>query len=265
MLVPVLALAALLAFAGYRLGVRGARWPAWTAAAAGAAPGVAFTLYYLHWFDGAAWFYAFRSLPASELSAAGTGLLAGLLQAEVVRRRLPARTLVPALTLAGLFVPYMKPLLSPLDRSTLRAACPDGFCLQSSASTCGPASVASILRLFDVNETEATLAREAFTSSGGTESWYLARAVRRRGLSARWVMTAPPVGALPVPAVAGVVLPGGAGHFIAVLGENDSSYVLNDPMYGRVIVPKARLASAYRFTGFFMVVERAGTGPPPST
>jgi hypothetical protein len=191
----------------------------------------------------------------SELSASGAGLLAGLLQAWTIRKGFRLRTLLPGLLLVGLFVPYMKPLFAPLDTTGLAAVCRDGVCLQSTASTCGPASVDSILKLFNIEESEKTLAREAFTSAGGTENWYLARALRRRGFDVRYVVAEKPVMRLHFPAVAGVKLAGGAGHFIAILGETDSAYVVGDPMFGKLHVPKPQLGRSYDFTGFFMIVE----------
>ena len=255
---PVVALAALFCYAGNKAGPRIATargrllWGA--AAAICAVPAVLFATYYLHWFDDAAWFYRFRSLPWTELSAAGAGLLAGLLYAWLAVIGRSWRIAVPALLLAGLFVPYMKAVVAPLDKAGLIDQCPDGVCLQSTASTCGPASAASILRLFNIEESERTLAQEAYTSSGGTENWYLARALRRRGFPVEYVIVERPVARLPYPSVAGVTLPGGAGHFIAILEETGDAYVIGEPMRGKLTVPKSRLSGSYNFTGFFMVV-----------
>ncbi len=256
---PVVLLAVVLFVVSYRLGKRGeASGATWLIVTVCALPGILFTVYYLHLFDDSVWFYRFRSWPLIELSASGAGLLAGLIQAWIVRKGLRLRTLIPGLLLAGLFVPYMKPVVAPLDLMSLAAMCHDGVCLQTTPSTCGPASVASILRMFDLEETEETLAREAFTSAGGTENWYLARALRRRGFSIRYVVSDRPVTRLPSPSVAGVSLPEGIGHFISVLDETDTEYVVGDPMYGRVSVSKSRLSDSYDFTGFFMVVEKSG-------
>lgn len=257
---PVLALAALFFYAGYKLGTRGVHWPAWVAALACALPAVLMAAYYLHLYDDALWFYEFRSLPLAELSASAAGLPAGLIQAWVAKHAPRLRALVPGLLLVGLFVPYLKPVIAPLDVERLAAACKDGVCLQTAASTCGPASAASILRLFNVEETEKTLAKEAYTSAGGTENWYLARALRRRGFDVRYEIHDQPVKALPHPSVAGVRLPGGVGHFIAILGETAEGYVVGEPMSGKLIVPKSRVRTAYDFTGFFMVVEKPEGG-----
>jgi hypothetical protein len=257
---PVVALAAALCWLGYRLGSRGGtHWLVYAVGVACAVPGVLFALYYLHWFDDAIWFYEFRSWPLTEFAAAGAGLLAGLIHAWIVRKKLPLRPLAPLLLLAGLFIPYMKPVVAPLVHAGLAGECRDGVCLQSTASTCGPASVASLLKLFGIDENEKTLAREAYTASGGTENWYLARALRQRGFTVRYVIADRPVSRLPYPSVAGVLLPGGGGHYISILGETDTAYVTGDPMQGKVSVPKARLGAVYNFTGFFMVIDRPRT------
>ena len=254
---PVVALAALLFVAGYKAGMRPSRGGsiAYGVATVCAIPAILFAVYYLHLFDDAVWFYRFRSLPGTELSAAGAGLLAGLLYAWSARKGIRLRVLIPGLLLMGLLVPYVKPLVAPIETERLAGQCMNGVCLQSTPSTCGPSSVASILRLFGVEETEKTLAREAYTTSGGTENWYLARALRRRGFPVEYVVLDRPIRKLPHPAVAGVVLPGGAGHFISILGETEHAYIIGDPMAGRLDVPKSRLAGAYDFTGFFMVVD----------
>jgi hypothetical protein len=259
---PVVGLAALLFYAGHKAGRGAVTFRArllWAVAGiVCAAPAILFATYYLHWFDDALWFYRFRSAPWTELTAAGAGLLAGLLYAWLAAIGRTWRIAVPLLLAAGLFVPYMKAVVAPLDTAMLHDRCTDGVCLQSTASTCGPASAASILRLFNIEESERTLAREAYTSSGGTENWYLARALRRRGFPVDYEIMEQPVTRLPYPAVAGVRLPGGAGHFVAILGESGDAYVIGEPMRGRMSVPKARLRDAYDFTGFFMVVGKPG-------
>ncbi len=260
LLLPVAVLALVLFVVGNRCGrtVRktSADVTVLIAAAICALPGILFALYYLHLFDDAVWFYEFRSWPLTELSAAGAGLLAGLLHAWIARAGFRLRTLMPLLLGAGLLVPYLKPLVSPLHIGTLAGVCEHGVCLQTTPSTCGPASVATILRMYDFQETEKTIAREAFTTAGGTENWYLARAVRRRGFTVRYQVLDRPVRELPYPAVAGVRLPDGMGHFIAVIGETDTDYVVGDPMSGRVHVEKSNPAGSYHFTGFFMRIGK---------
>ncbi len=106
---------------------------------------------------------------------------------------------------------------------------------------------------------EQEIAREAFTSRGGTENWYLARALRRRGFDVTFDIEPAASGIIRSPAIAGVVLRGGAGHFIAILESAGDAVTLVDPLDGKHTIAKAALNDRYRFTGFFMAVR-----PPAS-
>jgi ABC-type bacteriocin/lantibiotic exporter with double-glycine peptidase domain len=127
--------------------------------------------------------------------------------------------------------------------------------MQSTHSTCGPSSSATILKLLGRSSSEKELARECLTSRGGTEIWYIARAFERRGLHAS--VQIQPLDHLspPSPAIAGVVLPGGAGHFVAIMDTTPDSITIGDPMKGKLVVRKADLTNVYHFTGFFLVIE----------
>jgi hypothetical protein len=103
--------------------------------------------------------------------------------------------------------------------------------------------------------TETQLAMEAHTSSTGTEAWYLARALRRHGFIARFRFTRPDPIDLPCPALAGTLLNGGAPHFVAVLSRQGDDYLIGDPLTGPVHL-RAGDRSLYRFTGFFLEVQR---------
>jgi hypothetical protein len=83
-----------------------------------------------------------------------------------------------------------------------------------------------------------------------------ARAFRRRGFRARFLIQPDSPGNLPSPAIAGVVLRGGAGHFVAVLSQTPDQVVIADPMIGKLAIDRKDLHNRYRFTGFFLVVER---------
>ena len=219
----------------------------WVAIAVGilaAVPAVLFASYYLRLLDNAAWFYNLRALPYVELAGAGAGLLAGVVQGRVA---------VPVGALLLILVPHLKPLLTPLDLSRLRDRCEGEVCLQSTPSTCGPASAATLLRRLGMAATERELAVEARSSASGTEIWYLARALRARGVDAV-AMMAP--GEIVAPSIAGVLLRGNAGHFIAVLKQSPTEVTVMDPMHGMAVIPRAELAQRYRFTGFFLLAQR---------
>lgn len=142
---------------------------------------------------------------------------------------------------------------------SLKESWQEGVCLQSTASTCGPSSAATILRHLGKQATEAELAAAAHSHGRGTEAWYLARALRARGVQARFEF-APgfaPEGGLP--ALVGVRL-GEAGHFIAVLGRQGDGYVIGDPLVGREVLSPEQLEKRYVFTGLHLRVTGPGSG-----
>jgi hypothetical protein len=226
--------------------------------AALALPGLLMVVYYFHFFDNAVWFYEFRALPFSEPSASGLGLLAGIFHSNDPRDSLSRRLSAPVVLFLLLMVPFIKPILASVDFSLIKNQWAGDVCLQSTASTCGPASAASLLKAFGQEASERELAHECFTSTGGTESWYLARAFRRRGLDVQFVKVRESRGHIPIPAIAGVTLGHGVGHFIAVLAGTPTDYVFADPMTGKVVIPKDAANNQYHFTGFFTVIHQRG-------
>jgi hypothetical protein len=215
-------------------------------------PALWFAVYYLHILPEDAWFYTLRSWPGSEFLAVFLGCAGGA-AATLLPRWLPG---VPLLAVVGLVAaPYIKPLIRPLSDDIFRERSRGEACLQSTGSTCGPASITTILRHLGVSTTEHTVARAAYTDTGGTEAWYLARYVRSRGLSAHFDFRdtfSPEVGQ---PALVGVRL-GNIGHFIAVLDCHDDQVTYADPLHGEEHVSLAEFQRRYDFTGFHMVIQR---------
>lgn len=262
-IVPTLVLALVLFRIGdasaRRLARPAARILMYAAAAVAALPAVLFTAYYLHIFDAWKAFYDFRSLPLTELSASGAGLLAGLVPGVAGRKGGPGEVLrwASAGTLIlWLAVPYLKPVVDPVNFGEFHDEWRDGVCLQSTESSCGPAAAATLMKAGGVSATELELARECYTSYGGTENWYLKRSLKRRGLDASCVIMEAQPGRLPYPSVAGVRLGGaeGQGHFMAVLGEENGRYTIGEPRLGRILSSRKELSDTYYFTGFFLVV-----------
>ena len=220
-----------------------------------AVPGCLFVLYYTHLFDNAVWFYRFRAAPGTELAAAGLGFGAGVLHCLLRPQTYGEKLIAPLLLVILLTVPFIKSIFDPVDYGHLRRKCTEEVCRQSTPSTCGPTSAATLLRLFGQDASEEELARECFTYRGGTEIWYVARALRRRGLNVDFVIQPRDQISPPAPAIAGVVLPGGAGHFIAILSENADQIIVGDPLKGKRIIPRTELDQSYHFTGFFLLIR----------
>jgi hypothetical protein len=217
-----------------------------------AIPSLWFCAYYLHVFPEYEWFYLLRSWPGSEFLVVFLGGAGGALAALLPRVLLVLP--LSALVFVGL-VPYMKPLAGPMPAGAFSDRSQGDICLQSTPSTCGPASVTTILRKLGVSATEEETARAAFTYQGGTEAWYLARYIRSRGLAPQFAFRrtfSPSVG---LPSVVGVRV-GGLGHFIAVLHLRDGVVTFADPMRGEEHLPLAEFLRRYEFTGFHLVVQR---------
>ena len=210
-------------------------------------------LYYLHLFDNAAWFYSFRSLPMSEVTAAGAGLIAGVFAADARMRRLLSERYVLAVLCIGIVLPHVKPILSPVSDTEFQDRWTQDVCLQSTPSSCGPASAATLLRMLGHTYSERDIARICFTSGRGTENWYLARLFAREGHRVTF-MTAHTNQSVPVPSIAGVRV-SGIGHFIPILQESGTSYVTGDPLAGRQEWPKSEIRQHFEFTGFFMAIS----------
>lgn len=230
-----------------------------------ALPALLFAAYYGHIFDQTAWFYTFRAAPDTELTAAGLGFGAGFIsqlkRRPFLQRSAEGRLAVPTLVLlcAGiLMVPYVKPIAAPLEELP-PGQWKQGVAIQTTLATCGPASAATLLRQFNIAASERDLARECFSYRGGTENWYVARALQRHGLRTQYRLTAAQPATLPVPSLAGVQFggPGTGGHFITLLGRRGDSYIVGDPLVGKLVLTPARLRSRYYFTGFFLVVSKA--------
>jgi hypothetical protein len=250
-IVPTFLLAAALFSAGWW--AQG-RWPR-AALVAGlllALPWLVACIFYLRFLGDPVWFYELRSHAWSELTFAGVGWLGGVLHARFHPENWQQRLLVPAATFVVLLAPLAKQLLNPIRLARLSDHCEGVVCLQTSPSTCGPASAAAILRGYGEQVTERDMAGAAYTSNSGTEAWYLARALRQRGFRAHFVSTQTE---LPHPAVAGVRM--GGGHFIAVLSADDCQVTIMDPLSGTLTLAPDAMRQRYHFTGFFLVVEPA--------
>ena len=239
---------------GYRFGLKQAvlkKWRLTIIAGLLALPGLSFSIYYFHLFPETSGYYHFRSILGTELLIVFIGLAGGLL-ASLMPRVLLALPFLCVMIFS--VVPFLKPLVGPLKDDEMRDLWSDDICMQSISSTCGAASVATILKSLGLNVTEKEVARDAFSYTGGTEAWYLARAVRSRGCVAAFYCDKGLNKGTKLPAVIGTRLHSGLGHFIAVLEMKGDHYVVGDPMEGRAMLTMEQLQKRYEFTGFSMYI-----------
>lgn len=217
-----------------------------------AIPGASFAVYYAHIIPETSWYYQFRSIAGTELLMVFVGVAGGFF-ATLLPRLLLALPLFGVVAIS--VIPILKPLIGPLAQNELKDQWDGDVCLQSTGSTCGAASTATILKLLGIEATESEIAKEAHSYSGGTEAWYLARAARSRGCDVEFDFRSgfSPDGGLP--AVVGVRL-GNIGHFIPVLGREGERFVIGDPLKGKEVLTLEELEKRYEFTGFHMRVKR---------
>jgi hypothetical protein len=213
-----------------------------------AIPTILFAVYYLHVLPERAWFYDLRAWSGSELLAVFLGGAGGAL-ASILPRFLLVIPLFLAISTTA--VPYLKMIFSPLDTGELHEKWDGDACLQSTASTCGPASTASILRFLGYPATEREIATAAHSSSSGTEAWYL----RSRGLSAKFEFGSTFNSSVSLPAVVGVRV-SGYGHFIAVLKIEDGRVTFVDPLSGLQEMDLSAFMKTYTFTRFHLAISK---------
>lgn len=218
-------------------------------------PALSFAFYYTHRLPEMTWYYTLRSYPGTEFFALFLAAAAGVV-ATLVGPRLASWILPMLLIATGL--PHIKPFIGPIPEDRYKERTWKGAYLQSTLSTCGPASLVNILQHLGHEASEREIAHAAFSYMGGTEAWYLARYVRHCGLHPRFVFTETFVPEAGLPAVVGVVLPGGGGHFIAVLDLKDGQVSYVDPISGGYQIPLAEFQQRHAFTGFHLVVRREG-------
>jgi hypothetical protein len=217
-----------------------------------AIPGLSFAVYYAHILPEMAWYYEFRSWPSTELLLLPIGVSGALFASLMPRRYL----LLPLLSTAVcVCLPVWKSIIVPLPQNELKDQWKGDVCLQSTSSTCGAASAATILKLHGITITERQIAQEAYSSASGTEAWYLARAIRNHGGSAKFHCTSGFSPEMPLPAIAGVRL-GPVGHFIPILAREGDKFQIGDPLNGPETLSLAELLKRYDFTGFYLQIQK---------
>ncbi len=242
-------------FLSYRLGMNAAKKTRLLLALAStivAIPAASFAGYYAHALPEPSWYYEFRSWRGTECLLITLGIAGGLIASLLPRMLL----ILPLFgTAAFAIAPILKPFVRPIARESLSDKWDAGICLQSTPSTCGAAAVATILKYHGLMVRESELARDAHSYAGGTEAWYLARAVRARGCDANFRFSPGFDPEIAFPTVAGVRLDSN-GHFIAILSRDGDRFLIGDPLTGREELTRSELVDRYVFTGFYMSITK---------
>jgi hypothetical protein len=135
----------------------------------------------------------------------------------------------------------------------------DGVCLQSTDYTCGPASIATLLRRRGVADaTEHDAARLSATIPGRGMTDLGATMALRHFLPGKKVTiesaSVDDLANVPVPCLAPLRYSFFFDHMTVLLGVEKKGFVIGDPLLGRVVLSRAELAS--RWLGHVITVER---------
>lgn len=210
-----------------------------------ALPGLLMVGYYFHVVKAGIWFVEFRAINHIEVLNSLLGLGFGFWFSGK-----NSKWVGVVLLIVLLMAPYIKPIIRPLSIDKEKGWNGE-VCLQSTGATCGPASLATIFNVFGIHKHESEIAKASYSSNSGTEIWYLLRYAKSNGLNYN-CMEKHNIMEVQPPAIVGVYL-GNIGHFITILGIQQDSVIIGDPLDGRNGYPKTKFEQIYRMDGF--VVE----------
>ncbi len=205
-----------------------------------------------------------RSLPFSELFAAGMGFFPGFYNGIM---RFDMRS-GPGFLKISLFwtalilavVPFIYPFIYPLDHETMGNHWEGAACTQTTEYTSGSCCVATILRDSGMEGNEREMARECFTTTLGTQRWAMGKALAKRGFQIKVENLKASVDKIPSPSILEVSFPGNAErtevpHYIAVLFNSKNGYIVCDPLVGELRLSLEDLKNDYKLSGFCLTAE----------
>lgn len=201
----------------------------------------------------------FRSLPYSELLVVAVVPLVSLIMlwCKVKINSTFGKSFTAGLCMVMMLfyisIPFIKPLIRPLT-ITLADKWQDGVALQTTPSTCGPSSLATIFKYYGKKDSESHIALQAYTSASGTENWYLARYAATQGFHYQFLHEVE-LAKVPTPAIIGVKLRH-FGHFIVLLSNQNGFYEVADPLIGKIGLSIEEFESKYQYTGFVLYISQ---------
>lgn len=200
----------------------------------------------------------FRTYPYTELLVILAAPFLGVINAWLADKKISSslnRVLTGlCLTVMLLYIslPFIKPLIKPLQNN-LANKWQDNVAIQTTPATCGPSSLATILKYYGKEDTEANIAKQVFTSATGTENWYLARYAHSQGFDYQFLHIED-LASVPTPAIIGVRL-SNFGHFITLLNYQNGIYEIADPLTGRTLLTQEQFNHKYYYTGFVLYIK----------
>lgn len=158
-----------------------------------------------------------------------------------------------------LMVPvHIFPIIDPVEKE-LDNKWKDGVCLQTTAASCGPCCVATMLNIYGIRKSEKEIAPKVFLSGMGSDFWHLARYLRMEGLEVEIVKLPRKPHNLPTPLLAMVHQEGQQFyHCIVVFNIEEDVFEIGDPSAGRRVLPKDYIFREYSFVGYGIHVKNQG-------
>lgn len=201
--------------------------------------------YYAHFFDNFVFYYTFRTQIWADYTPSLSGLLVGYC-IRIIPTFAKASILLLLVFISLIYIvgPWLKNLMLPIEYDTLPNKWRDNVSIQS-MGTCGPCSLANILNYNGITSTENILAKEAFTTASGTESWYLARCARRRGFKTKFIYN---INHLEKNSIIGINV-GKAGHFISIVDIKNDLLFITDSLVGFQEIKINDFHQKYQFSG----------------
>lgn len=223
-------------------------------------PNFLFGAYYMHFINEPVWYIKFRAIDNIELLSSLTGLFFGFVtfkDESFGKIKLKVfNKYIFVICMLLIIVPFIKPIIRPVSRnSQFQDRWKDGVCLQSTGSTCGPAALATIFNYYGISKSEEEIARAAFSSSSGTENWYLIRYAEKNGLETE-VSYKNSLNDVPVPSIIGTYINGRIGHFITILGKEGDHFVVGDSLKGRLLLTEKEFNKYYTFSNFVLHIKK---------
>ena len=214
-------------------------------------PAISFIFYYFHLIDNKIDYIEFRSINNIEILTIFLGLLIGYIS-KITSKNVKDRkgfSIYLGLTVIFLLIPFIKPIISPVNKyNKIQNKWKDDICIQTTGSTCGPSSMATIFKFYGINKTEEEIARNAFTSGSSTELWYLIRYARNQGLKVK-VYNNKKLNEIPSPAIIGTKIGGNVGHFITILEKKDNKFIIGDSLTGKKEMEQNDFEKEYVYDG----------------
>ncbi len=149
--------------------------------------------------------------------------------------------------------PNMQCIGIPINYENLKSEWQEDVCIQSEGVTCAPSAIATVFRYFGKQKTEAEVAKSVYTNRTGTSVYEIIRYIRKNGMKVECFYEKD-LSKIPVPSILDINV-NNIGHAIVYLGSDRGSYIIGDPLEGRVVLTKDEFYERYKFDGFVMSVK----------